>query len=118
MGRSVLLWAAILMSAGGDGASGFLPASSLAAQRTAGAPVTLTRPIQATAPPSPVLGLRGGMQDADDWGPPDVQHKYDLSRLVADPAEQVRQAPRAPRLVVSTPGLTAALVQTCAALIM
>jgi hypothetical protein len=98
MSLSVLLWALLLMS--GDGASGFLPVSSFAvssfaAQPTASAPTNPARPTQSTLSPSPVLGLRGGMQDVDDWGPADEHHKYDLSRLVADPAERVLLTSRA-----------------------
>jgi hypothetical protein len=99
MSLSVLLWAALLMS--GDGASGFLPVSSFAlssfaAQPTAAADTNPARPTQSTLSPSPVLGLRGGMQDVDDWGPADEHHKYDLSRLVADPAQQVLLTPHIP----------------------
>lgn len=104
--NAVILFVGILMS--DDGAAGFarppLPppagaASSSAASTAAGSSAASTLfshpPSRSSASPA-VLGLRGGMQEGDvsDWGPADVCHTYDLSRLVADcPPNQVLQPP-------------------------
>jgi len=79
------------------GAAGFAQQSSSLGSLTAdiaGFASSVPSPRLATPPllssPPALPGLRGGMQDVDDWGRPDVHHHYDLSTLIADrPAQQV-----------------------------
>lgn len=81
------------MSADGAACFAHTPVPSRAATTAAGAASTpLTHPPSRSSASPTVLGLRGGMREGDveDWGPADVCHKYDLSRLVADcPPHQV-----------------------------
>eukprot|EP00277_Geminigera_cryophila_P017218 CAMPEP_0179439846 /NCGR_PEP_ID=MMETSP0799-20121207/23462_1 /TAXON_ID=46947 /ORGANISM="Geminigera cryophila, Strain CCMP2564" /LENGTH=306 /DNA_ID=CAMNT_0021222637 /DNA_START=177 /DNA_END=1094 /DNA_ORIENTATION=+ len=81
------------------GAAGFAQQSSSLGSLTAdiaGFASSVPSPRLATPPllssPPALPGLRGGMQDVDDWGRPDVHHHYDLSTLIADrPAQQAAE---------------------------